>query len=237
MNYIEYLTNWIRDYVKSANADGIVIGISGGIDSALASAIAKLAFPNNVLGVIMPIENMGQHYNDALDHVKQFNIDYQTIDLTDEFEFMRKKIAIKSKMAIANIKPRLRMTTLYALAQEKNYLVMGTDNADELLLGYFTKYGDGGVDLLPLANLTKTQVRELSKIIGISDNIINKKPSADLWAGQTDEDEMGITYKEVDDYICGNQVSEKAKNRIEYLNKISEHKRKPIPTPERHYKF
>lgn len=237
MNYIEYLTNWIRDYVKSANADGIVIGISGGIDSALASAIAKLAFPNNVLGVIMPIENMGQHYNDALDHVKQFNIDYQTIDLTDEFEFMRKKIAIKSKMAIANIKPRLRMTTLYALAQEKNYLVMGTDNADELLLGYFTKYGDGGVDLLPLANLTKTQVRELSKIIGISNNIINKKPSADLWVGQTDEDEMGITYKEVDDYISGNQVSEKAKNRIEYLNKISEHKRKPIPTPEHHYKF
>lgn len=232
MNYIDYISKWIKTQVENANAKGVVVGISGGIDSALVSVIAKKAFDKNVIGVIMPIGNMAEHYEHAVKHVNQFQIENKIIDLTQAFELMKKTTQVANKLAVANLKPRLRMATLYAIAQEHNYLVLGTDNADELLLGYFTKYGDGGVDLLPIAQLTKTEVRNYSKMLGVSQEIIDKKPTADLWEGQTDELEMGITYDEVDDYLNGKTISEKSKERIEYLNRISAHKRNPIPIPE-----
>ena len=125
----------------------------------------------------------------------------------------------------------MRMLALYAFAQEKNGLVLGTDNKDERYVGYFTKWGDGAADLLPIVHLTKGEVREAAKLYGISENLANRTPSAGLFEGQTDEKEMGVTYKDLDDYLLGKKVSDEAKARIEHLHKVSEHKRNPIPEP------
>jgi NAD+ synthase len=134
---------------------------------------------------------------------------------------------------LANVKPRLRMTTLYFVANALNYLVVGTGNRSELTIGYFTKYGDGGVDLLPLATLLKSEVRAMAKELGVPDSIIEKAPSAGLWLGQADEDEMGFTYAELENYLTNGPetVSPALAMRIERLVRGSDHKRSPIPTP------
>jgi NAD+ synthase len=127
---------------------------------------------------------------------------------------------------------RLRISALYALAQNKHGLVIGTDNADERYVGYFTKYGDGGVDLLPIAHLVKREVVEAAKILGVPDFLADRVPSAGLFEGQTDETEMGVSYQDLDDYLIGKDINETSKKRIQHLHNISEHKRNEIPTPE-----
>ena len=136
-------------------------------------------------------------------------------------------------MALANIKPRLRMTTLYYYASLNNYLVIGTDNWSELKVGYFTKYGDGGVDLAPLGRLVKSEVRKLAKHFGIPEKIINKKPSAGLWEGQTDENEMGVSYEELDHYILTGEADKEVRERIDELARKNSHKTEAIPIPAR----
>ena len=124
------------------------------------------------------------------------------------------------------------MVTVYAYAQAHRGLVLGTDNAGERYTGYFTKFGDGGVDLLPIANLLKREVVEACLLLGIPEDLAKRVPSAGLYQGQTDEKEMGITYQDLDDYLLGKEVPEEAKERIERLHRISEHKRKEAPSPE-----
>ena len=142
-------------------------------------------------------------------------------------EFLKVTDTSSNRMAKANIKPRLRMTTLYYYAGLYNFLVVGAENKSELTVGYFTKYGDGGADLWPIGDLVKRQVRELASYLGIPQRIIDKEPAAGLWSGQTDEQEMGITYDELDTYILNGETSNKLiKDRIEKLNKRSEHKRR-----------
>jgi NAD+ synthase len=136
-----------------------------------------------------------------------------------------------SRRAIANLKARLRMVTLYHFANEMNYMVAGSGNRDELTVGYFTKYGDGGVDILPIGNLLKSQVRELAQYLGIPQPIIDKPPSAGLWPGQTDEGEMGITYEELDCFLMTGKATNKTKQKIEILASCSEHKRHLPPVP------
>ena len=123
------------------------------------------------------------------------------------------------------------MTILYAYAQKHRGLVLGTDNADERFTGYFTKWGDGAADLLPICHLLKSEVVEASKILGVPENLAERIPSAGLFEGQTDEKEMGVSYKDIDDYLLGKPIKEEAKQRILYLHKISEHKREAIPAP------
>jgi NAD+ synthase len=127
----------------------------------------------------------------------------------------------------------LRMTMLYALAQEKKYLVLGTDNLAEWTLGYFTKYGDGGVDLLPLVNLLKKEVKEMAKIMKLPKIIYTKVSTAGLWEGQTDENELGFSYNEIDDYIIGKKINPIIKEKIEKQIKLTNHKRIKIPTPKK----
>ncbi len=134
-----------------------------------------------------------------------------------------------SRLAQANIKARLRMLTLYYFANRLKYMVAGSGNRDELSVGYFTKYGDGGVDIQPLGNLLKGQLRELAKFLGIPEPIINKPPSAGLWEGQTDEEELGLSYDELDLYLASGEVSVVLKKRIEAMIAASEHKRQPPP--------
>ena len=231
MNYQDYLSNWIKEEVEKANCNGVVVGLSGGVDSSVVAALAKKAFPNNSLGVYLPIGDMGQDLEDAKVLAKSIKIKTETIDLTKTFEEISKVTSATSKLATANMKPRLRMTALYSVAQENKYLVLGTDNAAEWILGYFTKYGDGGVDLLPIIHLTKGEVKEMAKEMKLPAIVYTKKPTAALWEGQYDEDELGFSYDDVDKYLKGQKVDEEILVKIKHQIKITEHKRVDLPTP------
>lgn len=221
------LVNWIQNKVSDAGSKGAVVGMSGGIDSSVMAVLSKRAFPDQMLALIMPCQSNSQDKEDAIAVAEKFDIDYEVVDLTSTYEHLLAKIKKEdNKLAEANIKPRLRMTTLYYYANLNNYLVVGTDNKSELTLGYFTKYGDGGIDLAPLGDLLKTEVRELAKMLNIPERIIAKPPSAGLWAGQTDEEELGVSYEAIDKYILTGEGPEKVKSVVEEAQKKSEHKLK-----------
>ncbi len=223
--------NFIREKLKESGASGIVFGNSGGKDSALVGILCRQAC-DNVLGVIMPCEakrNFGEDMDDGLKVAKQFNIDNITVDLTETKKTLCAQIENVdsiSTQAIKNIAPRLRMTTLYAIGQSKNYLVAGTGNKSERFMGYFTKWGDGAFDFNPIADLTVAEIYEFLEFLGAPENIIKKAPSAGLFEGQTDESEMGVTYGEIEEYMATGKCSPKAAAKIEKAHKISEHKRK-----------
>lgn len=235
----EKIVNWMREQVNNAGCKGIVIGLSGGIDSSVIGALSKKAFPNNVQGVILPCMSNPQDKEHALLVAKKFDIPIETVDLEGAFKTKVKALTGKEYdekkhkgLEFANMKPRLRMIALYYFANKHNYLVAGTDNKTEAMTGYFTKYGDGGVDILPITDLYKRDVRKLAKHLGVSDVIITKKPSAGLWQGQTDEEEMGISYDELDEILesmeKGKDLSGFDKEKIEKVKnmiKTTEHKR------------
>src|SRR5690554_4483554 len=188
------LVDWLKNRVSDAGAEGAVIGLSGGIDSSVTAVLCKKAFADNILGVIMPCYSDRRDADDARVLAEKFNISYLNVDLAPVLEQLLTVLGdsegiSENRMAVANIKPRLRMTTLYYYASCFNYLVIGTDNWSEREIGYFTKYGDGGIDLAPLGRLVKHEVRKLAGQLGIPSSIINKAPSAGLWKGQTDKKE------------------------------------------------
>jgi len=230
---VQELCDWIRDKATKAKAEGVVFGLSGGIDSAVVAALSIKVFPKNTLAIIMPCYNLETDTDDAMDLINKFNVSYKIIDLSkiyDSFIYLLKdkdKEKEESfKLAEANVKPRLRMITLYYFANKLNYLVVGTGNKSELVIGYFTKYGDGGADILPLGNLLKNQVKELAEYLGIPKKIINKPPSAGLWAGQTDEEEIGINYNQLDEYLKEGKLNNKIiEKKIQDKITQSAHKR------------
>ncbi|MGZ9762936.1 NAD(+) synthase [Mycoplasma sp. 5912] len=238
--YIDVLKTFLNDMLQKAKAKGFVVGISGGIDSSLTYALAK-SVTDNTIGVVIPVQSMLQADLADIQALEQrFNTKFKTIKLGAAFKAISKELNLANPLSIANIKPRLRMTTLYAIAQENNYLVLGTDNADEVYIGYFTKYGDGGADLLPICQLTKGEVAYLALLLGVPDSIINKKPSAGLWDGQTDEGELGFSYRQLDFYInhldkpqiIKQHLTKDIINKIEYRHKNTEHKRQPVFKPK-----
>ncbi|KYD32841.1 MULTISPECIES: NAD(+) synthase [Bacillaceae] len=239
---IEKLIQWLRDQVADAGLNGAIVGISGGIDSAVVAHLIKRAFPDNSLGLIMPCKSNPKDMEDALKVVESCGIKHLIIDLTEThnllFGEVEKQLKEKgewneetARLGDANTRARLRMTTLYAVANNYGYMVVGTDNAAEWYTGYFTKYGDGGVDLVPLVHFTKGEVREMARILGVPNEIITKAPSAGLWEGQTDENEMGTTYEMIDKYLKGEEVPEKDRQIIERLHKRSQHKRQLAIAP------
>jgi NAD+ synthase len=230
------IAGWMKEIVAGAGAKGVVVGLSGGIDSSVVAAISKKAFPENVAGVIMPC------YSNLIDTehgqlvAATFDIPIYTVDLAETFTSLHQSILRvtqneANRLTVANMKPRLRMTALYYFAGLFNYLVAGTGNKSELEIGYFTKYGDGGVDMEPIGHLLKTEVRMLAEYLGVPREIILKEPSAGLWEAQTDEEEMGITYAELDQYLLKGEGAEKVKSRVKELRRISEHKRHIPPVP------
>lgn len=222
------LVEWIKKSVNDAGAKGVVLGISGGVDSAVVAAAAKKAFPNNTLGIIMPCKSNPQDENDGMLLIENLKLDYKKVVLDDVFDTFLKSVGStgdESKLTIANIKPRLRMITNYYYAALNNYLVAGTGNKSELTVGYFTKHGDSGVDILPLASFVKQDVWELARYFDVPCEIIDKAPSAGLWENQTDEQEMGITYKQLDTYILTGEAEERVMNIVDNLNAKSQHKR------------
>lgn len=239
------LIDWIRKKVKEANAEGAVIGLSGGIDSSVTSLLCKKAFSENTLGLIMPCQSSPEDRVDAVKHAEKFKIKYKEINITEVYEqFLEsinkndKEIKLDKiinnknineekqslKLALANMKPRLRMILLYYYADLNNYLVVGTDNRSELKLGYFTKYGDGGIDIAPLGNLLKLEVRGLAREMNIDQKIITKAPSAGLWENQSDQDEIGLSYREIDNYLAYGEGDRKTAEIIESISTKNSHK-------------
>lgn len=202
MNYLK-IVEWIQKQVKVSCARGVVLGLSGGIDSAVVAILCKMAYPENTLSLILPCHSLKQDVIDAKYIAQKFKIKNKIIDLSPMYDILVKTLPKGNKLSYANLKPRLRMLTLYYFANNYNYLVVGTGNKSEISVGYFTKYGDGGVDILPLGNLLKTEIKELAKQLKIPEHLIQKTPSAGLWGGQTDEGEMGITYEKLDKILKG----------------------------------
>ena len=227
----EHLTEWIRAEVAAGNGRGAVFGLSGGIDSAVVAALAKQAFPHHTLGVVMPCHSDPRDAEDGALVAHHFGVLSAIVDLGPVYDLLLEQLAAsssdlqESRLATANLKPRLRMTTLYAFANQLGYRVLGTGNRSELAVGYFTKYGDGGVDLLPLGDLVKSEVRDLARSLGVPARIMTKPPSAGLWADQTDEAEMGLTYEELDAYLLTGAASPAVKAKVDAMNAASEHTR------------
>ncbi len=226
---------WLQKQVNNAKADGIVLGLSGGIDSAVLAILGiKFLGRENVLCLKMPCHSNPEDEADADLLIKKFNIKNKKIDLTQAFDSIlsefKSQNEIITRESQSNLKARLRMSTLYAYAQTHNFLVCGTSNKSEYLTGYFTKFGDSGVDLMPLADFLKRDIRKLAVILEIPEKIIKKAPSAGLYQGQTDENDMGFTYEVLDNYLeKGEIINADVKQKIDAMKLRSEHKRQPIP--------
>lgn len=232
------LSAWISQQVEAASMRGVVFGLSGGIDSAVVAGLATRALPHSSLGVIMPCHSNSEDREHALLVAKAFNLRVLEVDLSSTYDVLTQVVSQNvtdrevPRLAVANLKPRLRMTTLYYYANVHSHLVLGTGNLSELTVGYFTKYGDGGVDLMPIAGLVKEQVRELAAYLGVPQIVIDKPPSAGLWANQTDESEMGITYEQLDQYILTGEAEPRVKERVDQLAAASAHKKRLPPIPK-----
>ena len=240
METIDAISHWIKDQVERANVKGVVIGLSGGIDSAVVAALAKRSLRDEVLGLIMPCHSQKEDEEDANLVASHLQLETHTVDLTSTYDSLIAILPSADKTITSNIKPRLRMICLYYFASLNNYLVAGTGNKSEISVGYFTKYGDGGTDILPLGDLFKSQVIEIAKKLALPEKIINKPPSAGLWPGQTDEGELKITYEQLDQAIPdiisnrGRATPPKIRSRVEELIKGSEHKRAPTAVFKNH---
>lgn len=227
---VERITLWMREKTQEAGARGLVFGMSGGIDSSVVAVLAQKACGQEILGLLMPCHSIPQDSEDALEVANCFSIPYRFVPLEKPFESLLEVLGETKEnrtLSVMNLKPRLRMCTLYYFANKLNYLVCGSSNRSEITVGYFTKYGDGAVDIAPIAHLTKSEVRSLAKFLGIPERIIIKAPSAGLWPGQTDEGEMGIPYEQIDRFITQGNVEEPYCSRIQAMHKKSQHKMRP----------
>jgi NAD+ synthase len=233
----EKLAVWIKEKVQAAGCKGTVLGMSGGIDSSVVAALCVKVFPKNTMGLIMPCHSVDTDRIHAGAVAKKFSIPTKTVILDGVYDTLLKVLPdfkpdpSLMRLAQANLKARLRMITLYYTANQLKCLVIGSGNRSELTVGYFTKHGDSGVDILPIGNLVKKQVRELARYLNIPQEIIDKPPSAGLWAGQTDEGEMGFTYEALDNYILTGKAPDELKKLIEGMRASSAHKCATPPVP------
>ena len=221
---------FIRETLNKAGATGVVYGNSGGKDSALVGILCKMACENTV-GLIMPCgsrRNYNEDKTDAQEVARQFNISTRIVDLSDLKQHYLDILGAQTQLtelATKNLAPRIRMTTLYAIAASENRLVSGTGNRSEGYMGYFTKWGDGACDFNPIADLTVTEIYEFLRYLGAPVAILTKAPSAGLFDGQTDELEMGITYQAIDSYLLEGVVTQADKAILDRFHRVSEHKR------------
>ena len=224
---------FIKNLVVESGVKGIVFGNSGGKDSALVGILCKAACDNTV-GVIMPCSSKRNYEEDADDGrelADKYGIETRVVDLTPVKEAELKQLENVVKMIPAseiNIAPRLRMTTLYAIAAAESLLVAGTGNRSEAYVGYFTKWGDGAHEFNPISDLTVTEIYEFLRYLDAPKRIIEKAPSAGLFDAQTDESEMGFRYSELDRYLVTGEADPKVKERIDGMHRRSQHKREDI---------
>jgi len=242
---VDYIVTWLKEYALNARMDGFVIGISGGIDSAVTSELCAMT-GLQVIAINLPILQSTQEYNLANQHLVYLNSKYKNskeleINLSDVFSQFEKTMPSDCKnnsLSMANSRSRLRMTTLYAVAQSNKCLVAGTGNkVEDFGIGFYTKYGDGGVDLSPIADLSKSQVWSLGKHLGILPEILEAKPTDGLWGdGRSDEDQIGATYPELEwamefdgDETTLTDRQQQVLEIYRTFNRINQHKMLPIP--------
>jgi NAD+ synthase len=247
---VDRLVAWLDSMLAGSSAQGFVVGLSGGVDSAVVARLCQLARPETTIGVLLPCHSDPRDEADGRLVADHFGLRTTRVDLAPAYDVLLPGALgavapfapapqhapddIRARMPVANLKPRLRMTTLYFVANSLDSLVVGTGNRSEMTIGYFTKYGDGGVDLLPIAHLVKSQVRAMARELDVPAPVIDKPPSAGLWLGQTDEAEMGFTYAELEQYLNeGPQsVTPAVAMKIERLARAAEHKKTPAPIPD-----
>lgn len=253
----EQISEWLRDHLEASGAERFVLGLSGGIDSAVVCGLATRGVgADRVVGVMMPSSSNPDDLESARKVAQAFNVKTLTVDLTGATSALMETLptsadvtsalgtgspvsAEAEQLAHANIKPRLRMTTVYYVSNLCGGIVLGTGNKSEAMIGYFTKYGDGGVDLMPIVNLYKHEVREVARVIGVPQSVIDRPPSAGLWQGQTDEDEIGLTYDQLDEALMAIESGNTSSVDAEVVTKVqrmidrSQHKRDAVPVFKR----
>jgi NAD+ synthase len=245
---IDTIAQFLRAHGLGNGADGVVVGLSGGIDSALVARLARDALgADHVLGVLLPDAAFpGPLRTETEEYARGLGVETRTVPIESvEAAYRTLLPELADRVSLGNVKARIRMTILYAIARERRRLVAGTGNKSEILLGYFTKYGDGGVDLLPLGDLYKTDVRGIARELALPPAILDRPPTAGLWEGQTDEEELGISYADVDQILYGLEQlrSEEEIARVTGfpLARVQEvsarvvrfrHKRRPPPIPK-----
>ncbi len=226
----DHLVRWLRQETHAAGASGLVLGLSGGVDSAVVGRLARRAFPDTHLALILPIHSERRDVEDARLVVAEFHLHARELPLDPVYDAFARALGAdpheeaRPDLALANLKARIRMAAIYYFANRLRYLVVGTGNRSELTLGYFTKYGDGGVDLLPLGHLVKSEVVRLAEHLGVPRSIIDKPPSAGLWRGLTDEKELGFTYEDLEEFLLGGGVPGPIRDKIEARRRAHAHK-------------
>lgn len=234
---VEGIIKWIKNYVENSNSEGVVVGNSGGKDSATVIALATKALgKERVVTVAMPCNSIKSDIEDAKLVADTFEVPLLKVDLTETYQTLENEITgvikpkeeWREKEAKINAKPRLRMTTLYYVAQSLNYLVIGTGNKCEAVVGYTTKWGDNAHDFNPIGEFTVEEVLQIGEYLGVPDKIIKKAPNDGL-GGLTDEEKLGVTYKQIAEYIDTGTTEEKALEIIKKKERASMHKREPIP--------
>lgn len=239
--YCKKIGEWIKGNIENAKSNGVVLGMSSGVDCSVVARLCQNAGINTHL-ILMPYGNdmtNSKNYSDAMELISKFKFDYHIFDIKpvvdnlqipESSEILENASKTNIELSKANIRPRVRMTYLYEYAQIKNLLVIGTSNLSERTVGYSTKWGDGVSDLNPLGMITKREVYILAKYLQVPECIINKKPSAGLWEGQTDEEELGMKYEQIDEFILnGTSGDEQTDNLIKIKNERAMHKLNPIP--------
>lgn len=243
----QHIVGWLKDYIEDIPSTGFIVGVSGGIDSALVSTLCALTEKNVVL-LNIPIHQDSSQFSRATNHIDSLksrfkNVTSFEIDLTEtfnQFENSLPSTVKNNQLALANSRARLRMTTLYAIGQNNQCLVVGTGNkVEDFGVGFFTKYGDGGVDLNPIADLLKSEVKLLANYVGVDHEIVTAQPTDGLWGDdRNDEDQIGASYEELEwamAYTKSGNSSDLTSRQEEvlaiyrHLNRINQHKMKPIP--------
>lgn len=243
------VTSFIRHHLEDSGRRGIVLGMSGGVDSSVVATLCAKAVGAGKVGGVWSGEGpaQGPDYRDARDWAKALGIGFRRFDVAPLVAAFQRTLKIKQgdRVALGNVKARVRMVVLYSIANREERIVMGTGNKSEIACGYFTKMGDGGADFLPIGDLYKTQVREMAAFLGVPKRIIDKVPTAGLWAGQTDEGELGIRYADLDRVLLGIEIHLSPEEiadqtgvdlatvrRVEAMVARNVHKRKPPLIPK-----